>query len=420
MRWTILPEFKTLPEGWQLLSLPSVAEVIAGQSPPSEFYNDKGEGFPFLQGNADFTEKFPNPKVWCTQPKKICNPGATLISVRAPVGEINFADQSYALGRGLAALEATGIDTYFLYYGMQRWRFCLQRVAQGSTFDAVTSRHFRQMLLVKPKSTVEEEAITAIFKLTDEVIAKKRDGIAASQRLKKSLMQQLFTVGIPGKHNKFKSTKIGKIPEEWEVLRIQDILASPLVNGVSPQSRAEPPGTPILNVSCIKDGICNPALVTYVDVDEGDFHKYQAKKGDFYVLRGNGNRDYVGTGGFLTVEPDPPCIFSDKLIRLLFNPNLIVEGFIPLMWQNESFKYRLQAKANSGSGLWMLGKRDIRRELFAYPKPDEQREIVQTLDSIQKLIEALQAELGSLERLKCSLLQNLLTGKTRVNFDGEV
>jgi type I restriction enzyme S subunit len=308
------------------------------------------------------------------------------------------------------------IDWIFYYLQSSKGLAEIVKMVEGMH---LTPRPLGQINVLYPPKEVQLHLLLYVQSL-DEVIAKTKEKTVAIQRLKQSVLKQLFTQGIPGKHKKFKSTKIGKIPEEWEVLRIQDILASPLVNGVSPQSRPEPPGTPVLNVSCIKDGICNTSLVTYVDLDEATFNKYQAKKGDFYVLRGNGNRDYIARGGLLTIEPDPPCIFSDLLIRLRFNPDFVVDKFIPWMWQSEIFKYRLQSKAKSGNGLWKIGLRDIRRELIACPKPDEQIEIVHILNSIQTLVESLQAELASLQRLKRSLLQNLLTGKVRVNLDGVV
>src|SRR5437879_5282428 len=102
LRWAHLPECEAPPPGWDVETFTNIATVIAGQSPPSETYNEKGDGLPFLQGNGDFSFKSPVPKLWCTEPVKTASKGDTLISVRAPVGEMNRADQNYAIGRGLA------------------------------------------------------------------------------------------------------------------------------------------------------------------------------------------------------------------------------------------------------------------------------------------------------------------------------
>src|SRR5262249_35796270 len=141
-------------------------------------------------------------------------------------------------------------------------------------------------------------------------------------------------------------------------------------------------------------------------------------RGDFYVLRGNGNRDYVAAGGYLADEPEVPTIFSDKLIRLRFDESMLVERFMPYMWQNKAFLHRLQSKAVSGSGLWMMGKRDIRREFIAYP-PDkgEQKQIVGLIEAAIESISACEAEVAALEKLKQSLLQNLITGRVRARIE---
>jgi type I restriction enzyme S subunit len=76
----------------ELQELGSICEIIAGQSPPSSYYNQEGIGLPFFQGKADFGELHPTVRVWCSQPIKIAERGDILISVRAPVGPTNLAD----------------------------------------------------------------------------------------------------------------------------------------------------------------------------------------------------------------------------------------------------------------------------------------------------------------------------------------
>lgn len=132
------------------------------------------------------------------------------------------------------------------------------------------------------------------------------------------------------------------------------------------------------------------------------------------MLRGNGNRDFVATGGLLRQTPAVDTIYSDKLIRLRFNSEDVADRFVPYLWQSKAFLNRLQSKAESGSGLWMMSKRDICRELFACPPPDEQEEIVALLDSTEEQLNAQNKKVEALMGVKRSLLQNLLTGKIRI------
>lgn len=265
-----------------------------------------------------------------------------------------------------------------------------------------------------PTCVDEQRRIAAALKLADEAIQKVRAELDATRELKKSLMASLFVLGMPGRHTEFQETKIGSIPKSWTVRTIKSVLVDKPDSGTSPLSRPDPPGTPILNVSCVKEGVCSPVEVTYVDVSADEIDRYRTQAGDFFVLRGNGNRDFVATGGLLRQTPEVETIYSDKLIRLRFNAKEVANRFIPYLWQSKTFLTRLQSKAESGSGLWMMSKRDICRELFACPPPREQEEIVAMLDSTEEQLNAQIKKVEALMSVKSSLLQNLLTGKIRI------
>lgn len=137
-------------------------------------------------------------------------------------------------------------------------------------------------------------------------------------------------------------------------------------------------------------------------------------KGDFFVLRGNGNRDYIGIGGIIRDEIEEPMSYSDLLFRLRFKDSDTVPFFIPYMWQTKKFLNRLQAKAKSGSGLWKIGKRDIQNELIVLPTKEEQYEIVYSIEAVIKCCFDVEKKLSALQELKKSLLHHLLTGKVRI------
>ncbi|HHL33367.1 MAG TPA: restriction endonuclease subunit S, partial [Desulfobulbaceae bacterium] len=100
-----------LPDGWILEKLPTLTNIVMGQSPPSSTYNTVGNGLPFFQGKAEFGKIFPTVQKYCSNPKKIAEKNSTLLSVRAPVGPTNLADRTCCIGRGLAAISPIfGID----------------------------------------------------------------------------------------------------------------------------------------------------------------------------------------------------------------------------------------------------------------------------------------------------------------------
>src|SRR4030042_5752072 len=136
-----------IPVDWEVLSLSQVAEINMGQSPSSQVCHDYEDGVPFYQGNADFGPKYPTTRRWCKKPLKIAQKGDILISVRAPVGEINIVPHECCIGRGLSAIRATKMDDKYLYQSMLFHRKALEKVSQGSTFEAINRKDLSDFLM---------------------------------------------------------------------------------------------------------------------------------------------------------------------------------------------------------------------------------------------------------------------------------
>jgi type I restriction enzyme S subunit len=112
-------ELGQIPKGWKAGAVDDVFNLTMGQSPPGETYNETGEGLPFFQGRADFTFRFPSRRIYCTAPTRLAKGGDTLVSVRAPVGDINMAAEDCAIGRGVAAVRHKTGGRSFTYYSMR-------------------------------------------------------------------------------------------------------------------------------------------------------------------------------------------------------------------------------------------------------------------------------------------------------------
>ena len=116
-------------------ALKDIAHITMGQSPESESYNDERVGIPFFQGNADFGEIYPNNRIWCSSPKKIAEPGDILISVRAPIGALNYAKERCCIGRGLAAISIKDeAERNYVFHLLKAKNKELNSKGTGSTF----------------------------------------------------------------------------------------------------------------------------------------------------------------------------------------------------------------------------------------------------------------------------------------------
>ena len=119
--------------------LKDVCAINMGQSPDSDSYNDNEEGVPFFQGNADFGERYPVTKKWCSAPTKMAAPEDILISVRAPIGAMNYAKEECCIGRGLAALtpNKSKVSLEYIFWLLKGKNTELNSKGTGSTFKAI-------------------------------------------------------------------------------------------------------------------------------------------------------------------------------------------------------------------------------------------------------------------------------------------
>ena len=163
-------EIGLLPEGWEVKTISESIFLTMGQSPPSEFYNESGEGLPFHQGVTDYGFRFPTHRVYCTTEGRIAEPEDVLLSVRAPVGRINVADRRLVLGRGLAGLRHRSDRQSFLRQQIGHVFANEDAIGDGTIYKAVTKRFLEQMPVLLP-SKQAQEAFENLARPLDDLIA---------------------------------------------------------------------------------------------------------------------------------------------------------------------------------------------------------------------------------------------------------
>ncbi len=165
--WSLFPErlvaseLGEIPEGWVVKRLGEVYDLTMGQSPPGRTYNDDGDGIAFFQGRTDFGFRYPTNRRYCTSPTRFADEDDTLVSVRAPVGDINMAWERSCVGRGLAALRHKSESRSFTYYSalalQDRFR---DYEHTGTVFGSINKQQFEALLVIEP-----DENLVATFEL---------------------------------------------------------------------------------------------------------------------------------------------------------------------------------------------------------------------------------------------------------------
>jgi len=200
---------KKLPEGWEWKRLKDVAELIMGQSPPGDTYNEIDQGMPFLQGKSEFGDVSPEHVKYTTKPLKIAPNGSVLMSVRAPVGDVNIADIDYCIGRGLASLSLHKGENVFLFYVLNYFKNKIEKEGTGSTFKAITKSKLQEFKIPHPPLKTQRK-IVAILEKADETKRLRVQADELTDRLLQSVFLEMF--GDPVKN-----------PKGWEIKELKEM-----------------------------------------------------------------------------------------------------------------------------------------------------------------------------------------------------
>ena len=157
-------ELGKIPKGWKVGYLSEIADIIMGQSPNGSTYNENGEGIIFYQGRAEFGTRFPSIRLFTTNPTRIAPANSILISVRAPVGDINITHKDCCIGRGLASAVSRTNKSAFLLYTLFSLKSDLDRFnAEGTVFGSINRKTLESLKILIPTNDIisKFEAIVA-------------------------------------------------------------------------------------------------------------------------------------------------------------------------------------------------------------------------------------------------------------------
>jgi type I restriction enzyme S subunit len=172
-------------------TLEVIAEIVMGQSPSGESYNESGNGVVFYQGRADFSYRFPSCRVSTTEPSRFAAKGDILMSVRAPVGDINIATERCCIGRGLAAVRHKQNFQSFMFYTMLELKSVLAEFKDdGTVFGSINKDDFYKLAVSVPDAPVVAEFEAKAAKL-DTMIGLNEQEIVALRKNQALLLSEL-------------------------------------------------------------------------------------------------------------------------------------------------------------------------------------------------------------------------------------
>lgn len=305
-----------------------------------------------------------------------------------------------------------GFKGYF--FSGEQVRNSLLRIVTGIKVYSITKTTLAKVSLLIP-SHQEQKAFVSILSKVDEAIASVQNSIAAAERLKKSLMQNLLTGKmkpdgtIRTSEEFYIDEKFGKIPIGWEVKTIDEI--SDFVQYGLNISSSDNGQIPMLRMNNIINGEMSDSPLVYVNLNDQLLKQYELEAGDILFNRTN-SMDLVGKVGVFRLTGK--YVFASYLIRVRVskenNPY-----YINLALNSYPIQCSLRSKATPAVSQANINSKSLRHTLILKPqKKDEQDLVMSKIEEVEQVILQRNIKVKKIERLKKSLMQNLLTGKVKI------
>ena len=366
-----------------------VCIINMGQSPDSSTYNKDKNGLPFFQGNADFGVKYPEIRMWCSEPTKVAQEGDILISVRAPIGAMNIANCECCIGRGLAALTAKKdvCERKYLWYALSNKVEELNTKGTGSTFKAINKKILEETEIPLPPLD-EQRKIAAVLEKVSDLIARRRQQLDKLDEMVKARFVEMF--GDPVSN-----------PHQWTTRGLLQL--GDCKNGMNFHTNDMG-----VNIHCLGVGdfkklsyITDTTKLPTISLKEMPSDEYMLKDGDIVFVRSNGNKALVGRS--LAIYPERiPTTFSGFCIRFRLHSDDIRTDYLLRVLKTDSIRKKM---AGRGANIQNLNQKILGELQIPISPLELQDQFTAFVRQVEKTKTTISRSLEQLETLKKALMQ---------------
>jgi restriction endonuclease S subunit len=383
-------------KNWTETTLQEVAEVIMGQSPEGNSYNQSGVGLPFMQGSAEFGEHYPSPEKWCSNPKKIAEPGDLLLSVRAPVGDTNFANQRIAIGRGLSVIRANSNSvTQFIRFVIQLNVAEMISSSGSGMFASITGQNLKKFKVLLPPLP-DQKRIVDLISSVDSYIEALQQQLESAKKSRNALLHALLTAG----------------GDDWVETTLGELCADGFFSdGDWVESKDQDPEGEyrLLQLADIGDGVFLNKSDRWMNQEQ--FMRLGCTKleiNDILIAR----------------MPDPigrACLFPQGLpvcatvvdVAIVRTGNETLQKFLVLLINSSDFRTEAFSLL-TGTTRQRISRGNLAKITFAIPPADKQVEIVSMISLFDGEIAQSARVIEEARQLRSGLLSDLLSGEHEI------
>ena len=363
-----------------IVSLGDVCDVIAGQSPDGEHYNQSGDGLPFYQGKTEFGERWIGPpKTWTTHVTKIAMPNDVLMSVRAPVGPVNLCLQKSCVGRGLAAIRPKSDAATSNLYIFHLLRSMEEKIKgnSGTVFASISRKEIETIQIPLPPVSIQQEIVAEI-----EGYQKIIDG---ARQVVENYRPRI------------------NVQPDWPVVALGDIIEGKPKNGYSGKPVDYETPNKVLSLSATTSGTLDISRYKFLDENIPADAACRCRKGDIYLQRGN-TKELVGTAAIFDVN-EVNFIYPDLMIRVRANETKILSHYLLLQLQSPSVRdYLTRTAVGAAGSMPKINQGIVERIPVPLPDLETQRAIVAEIAAEQALVNASRQLIARFEaRIKTTI-----------------
>jgi len=402
-----------VPEGWHLYDFGELASKIVGGGTPSRKIPEYWEGdIPWatvkdLTGtHLTSTQESISNKGLTESSSNLIPADTVIIATRMALGKAVIFNRDVAINQDLKAITPNNkFHNRYLLHWYQGHSEYIDHLGSGSTVKGIRLDDLK-VIPVKLPPLPEQKKIASILTSVDDVIEKSEAQICKLQDLKKGMMTELLTKGIG--HTQFKDSPVGQIPKSWDVRKLSEIVQ--VIDSLHKTPSFSQVGYPMVRVTDIKWGKLN--LKNTVKVTESIYSEFVRnhvpKLGDIVMSR-------VGSYGV--------CSYVDTMQKFCIGQNTVIiksKKISPLFLyyiSNSSIVQDQIENEVAGSGYKSLSLASIRDLTVLVPSDNEQEKISEAMWALDTEIETKQQKLSQIKALKKALMNDLLTGKKRVNVN---
>ena len=404
-------EIGEIPRDWEIISISEGSfAIIMGQSPPSKYYNKEGRGMPFIQGRKDFGDLYITPTTYTEKCGKIAPPNSVLLTVRAPVGDVNITKDEVCIGRGLAAIyNVNGNPTLnrFIYYVLVGLKDYIAPLGErGTTYEEIIKEDLENILIPYPPPP-EQSRIATVLSWFDNLIENKKRQNEILEKVAMAIFKSWFVDFEPFKDEEFVyNEELRKeIPKGWEVKKLGEFVSTQYGFTASGEETGK---IKLLRIKDInKAFVIDWDSVPFCNITNDIFPKYRLKNMDIVISR-------IGDIGKVAIVENPPLsVFASYLIRLKIKNHKLTPYYLYYWLKAPDYQEYIQGAAE-GSTRPNTNAEVIKAGPILIPPSSLIEKFEEVVFPIRSKIILNQKQIMVLRKIRDALLPKLVFGKLRV------